>query len=145
MTTNCKSTNRNPVTMRHDCTRCGDNVPMREKSIGSGTYRCDSDLVRASRHNAKYDGYTKLSHCEACGYVSKRTREMEVHHVNGSHEDNHKGNHKTLCVRCHQVLEGDLDDFLAGRGCAIEYAQWQADGFISKDFLTVANKAKRRM
>jgi len=41
--------------------------------------------------------------CECCGFIPKHLCQLDVHHVDGNHENNDPTNLQTLCANCHRL------------------------------------------
>lgn len=54
------------------------------------------------RNVKEYLKYRK-DHCECCGFYPDHPRQLEVHHVDCNHENNHLDNLETLCCNCHKL------------------------------------------
>lgn len=56
-------------------------------------------------YNAPYRAHVKDA-CETCGYSSiyDDRRDLDVHHLDGNHQNNDLSNLQTLCVPCHRGI-----------------------------------------
>lgn len=43
-------------------------------------------------------------HCERCGFVPEVKCQLDVHHIDGNHENNAKWNLATVCANCHRLI-----------------------------------------
>lgn len=57
-------------------------------------------------YNAPYRVYLK-DHCERCGYQSRADdrRDLDIHHLDGYHDNNNPDNLQTLCPTCHRLID----------------------------------------
>lgn len=57
-------------------------------------------------YNSPYRAFVKDA-CELCGYETRDPtlrRDLDVHHLDGNHENNDSSNLQTLCPPCHRLL-----------------------------------------
>lgn len=45
----------------------------------------------------------KKPHCEKCGFVAIDKCQLDVHHIDRNHKNNHVDNLLTLCANCHRL------------------------------------------
>jgi len=77
---------------RGKCSTCHNKkFPMRKETRYAGIIR---------RH--PYLKHKKMI-CEVCGFKAENICQMDIHHINGDHSDNHISNLQTLCSNCHRI------------------------------------------
>ena len=42
--------------------------------------------------------------CEKCGFVAEHRCQLDVHHIDGNHENDEISNLQTLCANCHRLI-----------------------------------------
>ena len=110
-------TNRNIVARTAICAICGPvTIKKKQKS-----WRCRK-AVKAE--NKKYPGAIKRtltrlpafnlkkrpyilyrgSICTRCHFVPESLRQLDVHHIDGDHQNNDPTNLTTLCANCHRLV-----------------------------------------
>ena len=72
-------------------------------------YSPPANPAKAGREKAQRLYPAPLGPCEACGVKPARER----HHKDGDPQHNERSNVAFLCARCHMVVDGRLEAFLA--------------------------------
>lgn len=100
------------------CANCGE-VSIKRKKNASGGYRylCgpsqkrwpgtpESKARRARKYHREHRTPYRASladECQRCGFVPVDSCQLDVHHRDRDHENNHPGNLVTLCANCHRL------------------------------------------
>jgi hypothetical protein len=85
--------------MRKQCS-CGNLVEKSHtRANGEPVYR---DECRTCRGRYRY-GILKGNYCELCGFVPQVSAQLEIDHIDGDRNNNHKDNLQTLCCNCHAL------------------------------------------
>lgn len=102
----------NEVTRTATCAACG---PIGIRRKGSGLWRCcvkacqypgRPDRPSRLRARGKQGGYRKFKKgsCERCGFEPEHKCQLDVHHIDGDHENSAPENLQTLCANCHRLV-----------------------------------------
>jgi hypothetical protein len=67
-----------------------NNVPKKPRRILTTTIR---------RFYPRY----KKDQCERCGFIAEHRCQLDVHHIDGNHQNNDIFNLMTLCANCHRL------------------------------------------
>jgi 5-methylcytosine-specific restriction endonuclease McrA len=51
--------------------------------------------------------------CSQCGFFAVHRCQMDVHHIDGNHENNDPANLTTLCANCHRLWHSQGEDGFA--------------------------------
>lgn len=55
-----------------------------------------------NRRSINYKPIQKLV-CERCGFIPEDSCQLDVHHIDGNHENNSLDNLQILCANCHRL------------------------------------------
>ena len=42
--------------------------------------------------------------CENCGFIAMHSCQLDIHHIDGNHDNNDKNNLQVLCANCHRLV-----------------------------------------
>lgn len=92
-----------PVTEQGICVVCRKRPQM---SKGDGRFRaecqpCHREIyqIKSVREHRKY----VEDKCDRCGFEPENICQLDVHHVDGNHQNNDPENLRTLCANCHRL------------------------------------------
>jgi 5-methylcytosine-specific restriction endonuclease McrA len=94
-----------PDTRQGTCSVCGPIERLRRRERrGSTEWSCprkhSSYAVAALRPHRQHVG----PFCMECGFIATDPAQLDVHHLNGNHDDNRPENLATLCANCHRLF-----------------------------------------
>jgi Homing endonuclease associated repeat len=82
------------------CASCG---PVRLVRHG-GRWRCRRSARESWRRSKRPHRSLVGNRCERCGFVPEHQCQLDVHHLDGDHDNNSSSNVQTLCANCHRLL-----------------------------------------
>lgn len=89
--------------MERCCELCGATFQGRKDKRFCNRYcKVRAKDKRLGRSHVKYRQY-KGDTCTRCGFVPEHRCQLDVHHINGNHQDNRPENLTTLCANCHRL------------------------------------------
>jgi hypothetical protein len=65
---------------------------------------CSTCLKKLYGQERKPYRKKKKPHCESCGFVAKHKCQLDIHHIDGNHDNNTENNLQTLCANCHRLV-----------------------------------------
>lgn len=92
---------------------CGNLVALKDTRGGKPRYRRECNGCRYRRKgrkplSQKYRRRTYRAHldsvCTQCGFVPKHVCQLDIHHLDGNHNNNAEENLQTLCANCHRLV-----------------------------------------
>lgn len=74
-------------------------------------YECDTQKRIARTPYLRH----KKEICEECGFIPVHLKQLEGHHKDGNHKNNHVENIATLCANCHRLKHATTMSFVKNR------------------------------
>jgi hypothetical protein len=119
----CKTCGKNPV-------RIKGKLKDRSDRYGTECYSCHKkrygQITGTHRYkNRKYLLYKK-DYCELCGFIAIDHCQLDVHHLDGNHNNNEESNLQTVCANCHRLISKKqmIEKMRRSRNGTI---QWQSE------------------
>lgn len=89
------------------CSNCGRQPCMSEGTrtiLGFKIYKkfCTRCWKMRYRRDYKYK-IARIDVCQRCGFIPEDLCQLDVHHMDGDHENNNLTNLITLCANCHRL------------------------------------------
>ena len=94
------------------CERCGlVSLIIRTDKQGCQYWQCNHGGKKQSYGKngskrgklQKFFRENKKSYCEECGFISAHERQLDIHHKDHNHKNNHINNLATICHNCHRL------------------------------------------
>jgi len=93
-----------PVARTAVCLQCGPvKIRRRAASDQGHGWRCVKGSPRGGDGRSEYRWFAGGT-CERCGFVAEDSCQIDVHHVDGNHGNNDRGNLQSLCANCHRIV-----------------------------------------
>lgn len=89
-----------PDTRTGVCQHCGP-VSVKKKKTG---YLCPVSQRRWTNANRKYRPSINRDRCSRCGFVPEDQCQIDIHHLDGNHENNDPSNLAAICANCHRLI-----------------------------------------
>jgi hypothetical protein len=96
MRVSCSATNKNRN--NYVCCVCGI-VP----DLSKLKYRWTCPYNQAYQDNSVYRKYVGPQ-CESCDFVPVHICQLDIHHIDGNHNNHAPSNLQTLCANCHRYI-----------------------------------------
>lgn len=81
----------------------------------------------------------EINECFICGF---HYEDLDIHHVNGNHEDNRNTNRIKICKKCHSYIHSGGNPYLKQRNKQTreELVYYRNIWLLNKKYLKIGNK-----
>jgi hypothetical protein len=95
----------NPKARTGVCSECGPvKLYVKESTPTKIKWRCGIHASQTLQQRKRKHLRFRKTICERCKFIPEDICQLDVHHIDGNHDNNEKGNHQTLCANCHRLI-----------------------------------------